>query len=125
MATAAPSWLSPEAMAGALAGRAAPSTAQGMPIVPPTPAPVFDPFGNTGPKDQSRMPQGALQPNTQVAGDIKPLPITQGLQIVAGPTGQSFDAMNYALGNKTDPRVESIGRQTIIDFLERAGKRTR
>jgi hypothetical protein len=53
---------------------------------------------------------------TKLAGDVVPIG-------VSGGAGQSTEAPSYVTGNKTDPKVISIGNQTARDWVSRTKSR--
>jgi len=67
---------------------------------------------------EMRMPEPghspAMKHSVEMAGDVIPLPGE--LSMGKGPTGE---AIGYALGTKSDPKVKSIGMDTLKGFYDR------
>jgi hypothetical protein len=61
--------------------------------------------------------------STKMAGDVIPIPGERSPGSPSATFGVDPEAVPYATGQKTDPKVHSIGESTLRDWATRTDKR--
>jgi len=80
---------------------------------------MYDPAGVGAMVTALRQP---AQQGVQLAGDVIPLQIPYGTGVGPG-IGHTNQAADYAWGSKVDPNISSIGKNILMEWLQRNADR--